>query len=174
MREATTCLSGKLQGTDVYYYAGSAQSKRAAEIFANNFKSIYPIPSMVKTVANTSLAELRLTKSPAVLIEVAYHDNPEDAQWIRDNISEIARNLVLSITEYFDLPFRAPDDGKTVRISTSGSPLNIRDEPSISSTVLGSIPNGTLVSVLGQADDWYLVNYNGIEGYISTAFTSSP
>lgn len=169
---APESLAGKLQGTDVYYYAGSAQSKRAAEIFANNFKSIYPDPSMVKTVANTSLAELRLTKSPAILIEVAYHDNPEDAQWIRDNISEIARNLVLSITEYFDLPFRAPNGNQLVRVTTSGSTLNIRDEPSISSTVLGSIPNGTVVAVMGQAGDWYLISYGGTEGYISSAFTT--
>ena len=35
---APESLSGKIRGTDVYYYEGSAQGKRAAEIIAENFK----------------------------------------------------------------------------------------------------------------------------------------
>lgn len=101
-------LAGKLKGTDVYYYTGSAQGERAADIIANNFKTIYPDPNLVKTVGTTTLAELKQTKAPAVLIEVAYHDNPEDAQWIRNNISAIARNLALSVTEFLGVPFREP------------------------------------------------------------------
>lgn len=163
-------LAGKLQGTDVYYYANSAEAKRAADIIANNFKSIYPNPSMVKTVANTSLAELRRTRAPAVLIEVAYHDNKEDAQWIRDNISEIARNLVLSVTEYFDLPFRAPEGNMIGVVNTSNTALNIREEPSTNSEVIGSVPKGTRLSIMGQADGWYLINYNGVEGYVRSDY----
>lgn len=101
-------LAGKLRGTDVYYYDGSVKGRRAATIIANNFKAIYPNPDLVKTVATRTLAELRQTKAPAVLIEIAYHDNPQDAQWIRDNIGVIARNLALSVTEYLDVQFVEP------------------------------------------------------------------
>lgn len=55
-----------------------------------------------------SLAELSRTKAPAVLIELAYHDNPEEAQWIRDNIGNIAENLALSVTEFFGVPLAQP------------------------------------------------------------------
>lgn len=105
---APESLSGQLQGTDVYYYTTSVKGKRAAEIIANNFKTIYPNPNKVKTVASTSLAELRQVRAPSVLVEIAYHDNPEDAQWIRDNIPEIARNLALSVTEFLGVPFKEP------------------------------------------------------------------
>ena len=101
-------LSGQIQGTDVYYYTNSQRGRAAADIIANNFKAIYPDPARVKTVGSTSLAELRMTKAPAVLIEIAYHDNPQDAQWIRDNIELIARNLALSVTEYLGVPFVEP------------------------------------------------------------------
>ena len=59
-------------------------------------------------VPNTSLAELRLTRAPSNLIELAYHDNLEDALWIVNNIDLIARTLVLSLTEYFEIPFNDP------------------------------------------------------------------
>ena len=43
-------LSGTLRGSDVYYYANSENGKRAADIFVNNLKKIYPDPSAVRAV----------------------------------------------------------------------------------------------------------------------------
>lgn len=105
---APPALAGQLQGCDIYYYATSTQGARAAKIFAENLKVIYPDPAKVRTVANTTLGELRLVKAPSNLIELAYHDNAEDAFWIIDNIQLIARTLVLALTEYFDIPFMEP------------------------------------------------------------------
>ncbi|MDO4286927.1 MAG: N-acetylmuramoyl-L-alanine amidase [Eubacteriales bacterium] len=105
---APESLAGQLRGTDVYYYTGSTQGQRAAEIFANNFSLISPTPQLVDTIPTTRLAELRRTAAPAILIEVAYHDNPDDANWIRANIRDIARNLAVSTADYFGVPFRQP------------------------------------------------------------------
>ena len=69
---------------------------------------IYPDPNLVNTIPNTTLGELRLVKAPSNLIELAYHDNLEDAMWIINNINVIARTLVLSLTEYFGIPFVDP------------------------------------------------------------------
>ena len=97
--------SGKVRGTDVYYYPTSAKGKRAAEIIAENYRDIYPLPDRVKTVASSALAELRRTKAPAVLIETAYHDNLADAEWIQENIGVIGRNLAQSIAQFLNVPF---------------------------------------------------------------------
>jgi len=102
---AGSANSGQVRGTDVYYYPTSSQGKRAAEIIAENYRDIYPLPEKVKTVASANLAELRRTKAPAVLIETAYHDNLADAEWIQENIGEIGRNLALSIAEFLNVPF---------------------------------------------------------------------
>ena len=101
-------LSGTMQGSDFYYYAYSPESQRAADIFAENMKLIYPNPNLVKTVPTTTLAELRNTKAPAVLAETAYHDNYFDAQWMRDNIELIASNYSVSVTEFLGVPFVNP------------------------------------------------------------------
>ncbi len=102
---AGSANSGNVRGTDVYYYPTSAKGKRAAEIIVGNYREIYPLPDRVRTVASTSLAELRRTKAPAVLIETAYHDNLADAEWIQENIGAIGRNLARSIAQFLDVPF---------------------------------------------------------------------
>ena len=99
--------AGDLRGMDVYYYPTSKSGKYAATILANNFKKIYPDPNKVRTVPTTSIGEVRRTYAPAVMIEVAYHDNIMDANWIKNNIRDIAKNIVQSLTEYFDIPFRS-------------------------------------------------------------------
>lgn len=101
-------LAGQLRGTDVYYYTGSIQGERAADIIANNFSLISPTPQMVDVIPTTRLAELRRTAAPSILIEIAYHDNPDDANWIRANIRDIARNLSISVADFFGVPFRQP------------------------------------------------------------------
>ena len=99
---------GKIRGTEVYYFPSSERGRRAAEIIANNLKMIYPLPDRVRTVATTTLGEVRRTKAPSVLIEFAFHDNAADADWIRNNINEIAANVVLSLADYFGIPFVTP------------------------------------------------------------------
>ena len=100
--------AGKVRGTDFYYYPTSTNGNRAADIFVENYKEIYPLPDRVKKVSTTSLAEIRNTSAPAILVETAYHDNVQDADFIKDNIDNIARNLSRSIAQYFDVPFKEP------------------------------------------------------------------
>ena len=93
-------------GPDVYYYTYSESGERAADIFAENLKMIYPNPSLVTVIPNSTLAELRRVRATSVLIEIAYHDNYSDMTWISENIDPIAKNLVLSITEFLGIPFK--------------------------------------------------------------------
>lgn len=101
---------GKNRGIIAFHYPGSAEGQRAAQIFVNNLRQIYPLPDQVVTRTTVSLVEVRRPRFPAVLLEIGYHDNTEDARWIEANIPEIARDLVLSLTDFFDLPFVWPTD----------------------------------------------------------------
>lgn len=99
---------GERRGSEVYYFPTSQNGRRLAEIIANNLEMIYPVSNGVRAIPTTTIGEVRRTRAPAVLVELAYHDNVDDASWIRDNIDSIARNLVLSLTDYFGIPFRVP------------------------------------------------------------------
>ena len=154
------------QGTDVYYYATSTRGKAAAELFVKNLKDVYPDPAKVRALPTTSLYELRYTRNPSILVEIAYHDNAADAEWIKNNIQAIARNLSLSVAEYFGVPLVDPRPTRTGIVRTQGGRLNVREQPSTDSRVLGQLANGTTVTVTGQDGNWYLINYNGLVGFV--------
>ena len=105
---APESLAGKLQGVDTYYFYNSPYGKEMADIVTENMKQVYPDGEKVQSVATATLRELRRTNAPAVLVEVGYHDNIEDAQWIKENIDQIAKALAKSIADYFGVPFRQP------------------------------------------------------------------
>ena len=162
--------SGNVRGAEFYYYPTSTGGKRFAEIAAENFQLIYPLPNSVRIVPTTTLGEVRRVKAPSVLIEVAYHDNPEDAEWIRNNIEAMAANITYSLTEYFGIPFNTPQPIYTASVATRGSNLNVRYLPSTNSNIVGSIPNGAEVTVFATLPDWSLVNYNGTVGYVASRY----
>ncbi len=168
-------LAGRVQGVEVYYYPTSTEGRRAAEIIADNLRLIYPDPTRVRTVSTTSLGEVRRTRAPSVLIEYAFHDNPEDADWIKNNIDLLARYTVLALTEFFGIPFNMPEPVRYGTVVTPrGGPVNLRSEPSTSSAVVGLVPNGATVTVYSEVPGWYVVNYNGAEGYISAQYVILP
>lgn len=162
--------SGSATGSQVYYYPYSENSRRAADIFANNLKLIYPNPSKVTAIPTTSLGEVARTRAPAVLIEYAFHDNEQDANWIKNNINVIAENTVASLADYFGIPFVTPQNNSMGRVTTMGSNLNIRSGPGLENPVIGTIPNGASVQILSRTPQWDNISYDGITGYSSAQY----
>lgn len=162
---------GRQRGIIAFYYPTSRNGRRAADIFAENLKRIYPLPSLVTTRATTALGEVRQPKPPAVLLEIGYHDNAADAQWIAEHINLIAQTLVQAMTEYFGLPYVYPGPSQPgLAVTDSGGPVNLRAYPSAEGQVLTQIPSGATVTVFGQYQGWYVVLYNDTIGYANSAF----
>ncbi len=169
---AAPANSGNARGVDVYYYSGSERGRRAADIVARNIKPIYPLPDDVRSLANSTFAELRLTRAPAVLAELGYHDNAEDAEWIRGNLQSIARALALSVAEFFGVPFVEPEGDTGLRglVITGGGRLNIRERPSLDSGVLTQVANGSTLALLANEGDWWRVRVGNTVGYASAQY----
>lgn len=161
---------GQVRGVIAFYYPNSANGRRAAEIFAENLKRIYPLPELVTTRSTTSLGEVRDSKAPAVLLELGYHDNISDARWVEENTDTIARNLVQSLTEYFDLPFIEPITPYDATVSVSSGNLNLRAKPSTTAPVVAQLPNGTVLRVYGIWQGWAAVGYGDLAGYVSMEY----
>lgn len=157
---------GQVRGIDVYYYPGSGLGERAARIIAKNLKTIYPLPNLVRALPNTTLGELRLTRAPAVFLELGYHDNEDDAKWIAGNLPEIGRNIAGSLTELFGLPLVPPQQEEAAVVATQGGNLNLRSRPSTSASVIARIPNGSRVTVLGKWQDWATIAYQNQVGFV--------
>lgn len=163
-------LSGKLRGIDIYYSPYDKYSQMLATIIANNFMSIYPLPDKCTARPTTTLAEVTQTKAPAVLCEIGYHDNEQDADWIRGNLTTIAVNLVQSLCDYFGIPLIEAGPVYRGTVMTDGTTLNIRRFPSMQGEIIGSIPNGAAVTVYSRIGNWDVVSYQGITGYASSDF----
>ena len=161
---------GRVRGIIAFYYPTSANGRRAAILFAENLKDIYPLPDLVTARATTALGEVRQPRPPAVLLEIGYHDNTADAVWLQDNVRAIAENLVLSLTEYFALPFIQPMTPRTGTVVTERDALNVRAYPAMNGRVVGSVPREAQLTVYGQTDGWYSMAYGELAGYVRSEY----
>ena len=161
---------GGTRGIIVFYYPGSTNGKRAAEIMADNLKAIYPLPNRVRTEATTSIGEIRQPRAPSVFIELGYHDNADDATWIKGHLNETARAIVLALTEYFGIPFFSSVNSRQGVVDVDWGYLNIRSRPSTSAPVIAKAYDGARLTILNQWQGWYLVSFDGAVGYASSDF----
>ena len=57
-----------------------------------------------------------------------------------------------------------------VNVKTS---LNIRKSPTTSSSIIGSLKNGTIINIISKHNnDWYYINNNGKKGYVHKEYVS--
>lgn len=163
-------LAGRQRGVDIYYFPASEEGLRMANILVDNLKPIYPLPERVRALPTVLIGEVRRTKAPSVLAELGYHDNVEDADWLTGNLEEIAAALSEGVTEYFGLPFLTPSEPRTGIVTLSPGTLNLRSLPTTDAAVLAQLPNGATVTILGQFDEWYTVEYDGLHGFASSRY----
>ena len=51
--------------------------------------------------------------------------------------------------------------------TVTATSLNVRGGPGTSYDVLGTLANGTVVTITGNSDGWYRIQYNGTDGWVS-------
>ena len=163
---------GEVQGSIVFYYPGSSEGRRAAEIVADNLRSIYPQPQLVRAEATTTIGEVRRVRAPSVFIEFAYHDNESDATWIKNNVEAIARNVVLSLTEYFGIPFLTPVPPQNAVVDVDWGYLNIRSQPNLNAPILARAYDGARLTVINRWQDWFLVRFDDVVGYANQDYVT--
>ena len=161
---------GEDRGIIAFYYPGSSQGQRAAELIAQELRKIYPLPGKVTTRSTTSLGEVAQSKAPAVLVEIGYHDNYADALWIEGHMDAIAQQLARALTEFFGLPFIYPMDPAKGTVTLSWGTLNLRSYPAPTGTVIANMPNGSAVTIYGEWQGWYVVHYGDQVGYAAAAY----
>lgn len=161
---------GQERGIIAFYYPGSTEGQRGAELIAQELREIYPLPDKVTTRATATLGEVRQPRFPAVLVEIGYHDNYADATWVEGHMDAIAQQLARALTEFFGLPFIYPMTPVRGTVTVSYGTLNLRDRPSPTGTVLANLPDGAAVTVYGEWEGWYVVHYGDYVGYAAAAY----
>lgn len=95
-------VAAKIKGARVSYYEYSPSGKRAAEIFAKYIRSVYPEPELVDVGPTVAREELSGARTPAVLIQLGYHDNPQDEAWLVNDAARIAAGLAAAAADFLE------------------------------------------------------------------------
>lgn len=161
---------GQERGIIAFYYAASAAGRRLAQLLAAQLREVYPLPDLVRAEPTTALGEVRRTRAPASLLELGYHDNADDARWIESNLDPAARAIARGLADFFGLPFLAPEVPRPGVVTTDGAPLRLRSYPGVQGAVLARMPDAAAVTVYGQWQGWYSVEFAGTLGYAAAAY----
>lgn len=91
------------RGPEIYANRPGTPGARLAQDIYDQIIKIYPEPEKGRGVLFTnSLYEIINTLAPAVLLEIAFHDNKDDANWIIQNEDKIAQAIVDGINNFFN------------------------------------------------------------------------
>ena len=156
--------AGQNRGILAFYYPGSAQGLRAAQLLVDG-KTFY-----LTHGHHESPEQIRRVRAPSVLLELGYHDNYEDAVWITSHIDAMAENLVLSLTEFFGIPFFRSSNPLPGVVQVEQGALNVHERPAYDAPVIARLYNGTQVTVLNEYYGWYLIQMGDLPGYAAANF----
>lgn len=95
-------VAAKIKGAQVLYYEYSPAGRRAAEIFTRHIKSVYPQPDLVDMAPTAARQELSAAPVPALLIQLGYHDNPQDEAWLVNSPGPIAAGLAAAAADFLE------------------------------------------------------------------------
>lgn len=102
--------SGKslARGIEIYVDKQTSKSLSIASNIYKNLYNIYPGKNLPNTNRGVKFADGSLGEAndsfikSGTLIEIAYHDNFEDAKWMVENREEIGNNIAQSILSYYN------------------------------------------------------------------------
>lgn len=117
------------RGTGALIGIGSNRARPAAEAIAAELGKIVPGGASITNAAWIQVSELVDTYDPACLVEYYWHDQPDQAQWIRDNWPAMADATVRGLVARFGGTIAEPlASGLTHRVRWA-SALNVRATP---------------------------------------------
>ena len=102
---------GQARGAEVYTHRFGGEGEQLALRVYEKIEDVAPTEGLgVKEGAGTfggqGMYELKRTIAPAILIEYAFHDNPEDAQFIIDNIYELGNATARGVLEQLGVTYQ--------------------------------------------------------------------
>jgi len=130
-------------------------------------------------VRSANFTVLTATNAPAILVEYGFISNDQDNVRLDQNFSRIVNATADGIEACLGAgggivppPITPPPSGQGLQgiITTAGGVLNVRSAPNTGAGIIGTVPNGTRVTILGEQNGWYQINLDGRNGWVSGNF----
>lgn len=100
----TNAHNGKTAGTRLFYYDTKSEGYKVCKAIMATLSPITPGTSDNIT-PYPGLYEVKNAKAPVSYIEVAFHDNVEEAKWIIEHIENIAEAICKGICNHYGVKY---------------------------------------------------------------------
>lgn len=100
----SNAFDGSAQGIRVHCYS-SSKSRQFGKYIMTALDTVYYGSTRSKIVETDSFYELKYPFAPAILPEIGFHDNVDDAKWIVNHVDQIAEALAKGICDYFKISY---------------------------------------------------------------------
>lgn len=126
----TNAFNGKVTGTRIFCWDDSGEGYEASKAIFNVLAPL-TIGTSENIRVDDELYEVRDTHMPAVYIEVEFHDVPEAAKWIIENVELIGETIAKGICDYYGVPFvekPAPVDDTIEKLTKENAELKAENK----------------------------------------------
>lgn len=172
-------------GVECYHSIGDSKGQRIAQNVSDQIAALGLKNRGAKTKAGSNgkdyFGVIRMTSMTANLVECAFIDSDSDMALIdqigTDKIAKAICNGICAeiggSTATPTPPTATPQPSEVVAMVTANG-VNVRQQPTTSSAVLGKLNNGNLVKVVDDlnAGPWIGIAYNGGTAYIARQYTN--
>lgn len=106
----TNAFNGQVQGTRLFCFSIPGDGYNICKAVMDTLAPITPGNS--DNITTARFAEILQANAPTAYIEVAFHDNKTEAQWIIDHKKDIAEAIVKGLCNHFGVKYVAPEAEK--------------------------------------------------------------
>ena len=161
--ESKLCFGCK-ENIEILFTPGDPNSKRLAQIFADNLKNIFENPrGKIKTLPQSNN---NLSSVPTVAIRFNFSCN-NNFDWVLKNTENIPAAIVMSLTEFFGIPFTAYPNKK---MGISKTDAAVFKRPNKNSKIIQTLEPSEKIEVISQWEDWYIIKKNNSSGFVHSKF----
>lgn len=113
----TNAFNGKVMGTRIFSWDTSGVGYKVSKAIMETLAPI-TIGTSDNVTAYPSLYEINTPKAATSYVEVAFHDNAEEAKWIVEHTEDIAEAICKGVCNYYGQAYKAkveePKEEKTI------------------------------------------------------------
>ena len=113
----TNAFDGKVAGLRIMVARTGGEAEKIAQAIMDTLAPITPGTSDGISV-QTGLYEITNSSALCVYLEVGFHDEPQEAQWIIDHTDEIAEAIARGLCKYYGITYgeEAPEQAAVYRV----------------------------------------------------------
>ena len=153
---------------DILFTPGDPDSKRLAQILEKNLKNVFK--NSCEKINTIPEKNENSPKIPTVTIRFNFSCSGNNLGWVLKNIENIPPNIIMSLTEFFGIPFAAYQNKK---IGSSKTDAAIFKRPNNNSEIIQTVEPGEKIEIIAQWEDWYIIKKNNSSGYIHSKFINT-